>query len=173
MLPDPLLTDLLRDWIAIVSAVATLIGFLLTVLSLFYAIGQIRRTQTAARAAEEAARQVLSESRSRFADYSFANLMRYVDQAEDFVSRRDWALATLRVNDLALQAAQLGDTDREWQEIAAELIQSASTFRRIANGELKDTPQQRKRWSDFLLKLKAKVIEQHGPFKTNRGGESP
>jgi hypothetical protein len=68
------------------------------------------------------------------------------------------------------QATQLSETDSEWKELRDEIFQWASTYQRMACGDLKNTAKQRKNWTDFLLRLKRKLGEHHTPLANRAKG---
>src|SRR4051794_5263941 len=99
-------TDFQRD-------VLSLVGFLLTTAGLVYAIVQIRMTQSAAKAAEEAAKKTLAESRLSFRRYAAGNAHRFISSAKTHVDDADWVKAAMRIDDVADLVAQLGHFDAE------------------------------------------------------------
>lgn len=159
---SPLLTDFWRDLTAIASAAITIVGFIVTVVSLVYAIRQIRQTKSAAEAAREAATSALAESRRGFQRYAAANAHRFVNEAKIHVENKSWAMAALRLSDLADQAAQLASIEAAWIQLAEELREWEATSRRVAAGELKRFAANK--WFEFALRLQAKIDSYYGPF---------
>jgi hypothetical protein len=73
-----------------------IVGFGLTAAGLVYAILQIRKTKTAAEAAEEAAKRALTESRRNLQRYAAGNAHRFVNEAKTHVDRQEWEKAAIR-----------------------------------------------------------------------------
>jgi hypothetical protein len=162
MLGRPLLSESWRDIIAIASAVVTVVGFVLTVISLVYAIRQIWKTQSAANAAKEAALRALAESQRNYQRYALANALRLLAEAKIYVDGETWDKAMLRLSDLAEQASQLADSDRDWKTFAKELRIWEETSKNISR---KGSRFDSKKWGLFLLRLQDKIDSSHGPFK--------
>jgi hypothetical protein len=141
-----------RDAVSITSLVATIVG-------LWYAIVQIRRTKSAANAAREAADKALAESRRSYHRYTLANAQRFIKEAKIHVENKTWALAAFRLNDLADQAAQLVGEDPEWRLFANELREWEATCQGQARG-LKKTFTVLK-WSEFTRRLQS--LSDKGP----------
>ena len=151
-----LFTDLWRDVISIA-------GFSLTALGLIYAIVQIRKTKSAAHAAEEAANQSLAETHASFQRYAAATAHRFINEAQIHIDNQQWEKAAVRFNDVADQAAQLAALDSEWERLAEELRSWAATCGRHAMGEL--TRFAKNKWVRFIVRLQAKIDSCHGPFR--------
>jgi hypothetical protein len=150
----PLLTDFWRDLLS-------LVGFGLTAAGLVYAILQIRKTKSAAEAAEEAAKRVLTESERNFQRYAAANAHRFVNEAKMHVNSQEWEKAATRLNDLADQAAQLAYTDEDWRQLADDLRTWAATCMKHARGKAKFPMNN---WVAFSVRLQRKIDHYHGPF---------
>jgi len=150
-----ILTDLWRD-------VVSILGFIVTTAGLVYAILQIRKTKSAAEAAEAAARSALAESQRNFQRYAAGNAHRFINEAKLHVDRQEWEKAATRLNDLADQAAQLGDVDEDWRQLADELRTWASICTRHAAGSKAKFV--RNKWTTFSVRLQAKIDRYHGPF---------
>ena len=163
-----LFNEFWRDVISVSSAVITIVGFVLTVVSLIYAIRQIWKTQSAADAALEAAGQAVTEGRRSFERYTLANALRYFAATKLFINGLLWDKASLRLNDLAEQRAQLASVDPIWTELTAELRKWSDTFARISRHETKFSDP---KWSKFAIKLQSKIDERHGPFGIMKRGE--
>jgi hypothetical protein len=154
---DPLLSETWRDVVSLVSLVLSVLGLAATVLGLWYAIDQIRKTKSAAVAAKEAADQALAESRESYNRYAAANAHRLIREAKIHVQsgvagltqsqstgdalthdqRVAWVLAAARLSDLADQVAQLANDDPDWRNFADELREWEGTCQRFDRGEIK------------------------------------
>jgi hypothetical protein len=157
--PQPLLSEAWRDILTIVSLVITAAGFLGTVVGLVYAIRQIKQTKTAALAAKEASDRALADSRKGFHHYTAANAHRFVNEAKIHVGNESWAMAAMRLGDLADQLAQLG---AEWKELVAKLREWDAACTRRANGSRKSFALDK--WSDFAVHLQERIDGYYGPF---------
>jgi hypothetical protein len=115
------LAEFWNNVIAVGGFILTAVGFVVTVLSLIYAIRQIKETKSAATAARDAATAALAESRRYFQRYVAANCHRYVHEVIIHVENKEWHLAALRLDDLADQVAQLSSEDHAWQRFVDEL----------------------------------------------------
>jgi len=151
----PLLSEFWRDVLAVASAI-------ITVLSLLYAILQIRKTKSAAIAAKEAVEKVHEESQRNFQRYALTNALRFMTEAKVHAESRAWDKAALRLGDLADQAAQLAYFDEEWKQLAVELRRWEDTMKRVGSQKANLAPM---KWSAFLLRVQLKVDESHGPFR--------
>ncbi|MCH8924249.1 MAG: hypothetical protein IIA67_14010 [Planctomycetes bacterium] len=160
MLP---LTDAWRDGLAIGAFVVTLV-------SLWYAIWQIRRTTTAAKAAEKAAKRTLDESRDQFQQFAVATALRFIAEVRTLVNNKMWPNAALRLDDLADYAGKManltlaGQSERQhtWTELARELREWAITCRDKADRS--NVRFSRKKWETLLLQVQAIFEAYHGPF---------
>jgi hypothetical protein len=154
-----LLTDFWRD-------VISLVGFGLTAAGLVYAILQIRKTKSAAEAAEEAAKKAVIESQRNFQRYAAGNAHRYVHEAKGHVERQEWEKAATRLNDLADQVGQLAHMDDEWRQMADALRMWAEDCTRHARGAKSRFA--KNKWAAFYLSLQAKIDLYYGPFAPTR-----
>ena len=156
-----------RDWIAI----AGLAGFFLTLIALAVGIYQLRKTTSANRAATEAAVQALHESKERYERYIVAQVQKFFAETRQFVSKEAWELAALRADDVAELVTQFATADSEWDELAGNLRQFATQFRRIRASEIQPKTIQFK-WRRFESVLSRKVSLHHGPFQPVRGADN-
>jgi len=143
----------------------TVVGFVLTVASLWYAIVQLRKTASVAEAAKVAAEQTLTESRRGFQRYALAIVLRYVNELRLYVERKDWSQAAIRASDLADQAAQLANLAQDWQRFAPELRGWAADFARFASGTV--PKYSTKKWKDLVQQLQGILDVSHGPFTSS------
>jgi hypothetical protein len=162
-----LLNEFWRDVVSISSTAITVVGFVLTVVSLIYAIRQIWKTQSAADAALKAANQAVIESRQSFERYTLANALRYFAEAKLYINDSLWDKASLRLNDLSEQTAQLATVDAEWKALTLELRLWSNTLAQLSTRNSRFAG---RKWSDFSIRLQGKIDERHGPFSLiNRG----
>jgi hypothetical protein len=152
---EPWLSEAVRDALSIV-------GFIVTVLGLIYAIRQIRLTKSAADAAKEAADKALLESQKSYQRYTAGNAHRFVNEAKIHVEYKAWSLAAFRLNDLADHVAQLAGEDSEWRDLADELRQWEATCQGQARGQKKGFAVAK--WAEFTRRLQAKMADWFGPF---------
>jgi hypothetical protein len=149
----PLLSEAWRDIIAVGSLIVTVIGFWL-------AIWQIRKTKSAALAAQDAANRSFEESRNHFQRYVISCSTRFLAESKLYASNESWDKAGLRLGDLADQVAQLTDTDQSWSAFLIELRQWETTFKSMPRGKFAI-----RKWTGFLERLQSKVDSHHGPYK--------
>ncbi len=148
----------------VAGLVLTVVGFVLTLLSLWYAIVQVRKTASAAEAARSAAEATLIESRRTFQRYELAQVLRYMNEARLHVEARDWPRAAIRLSDLGDRAAQLANLSPEWPQLAHELRRWADDFSRFVPGATPKYPT--RKWKELLQRLQVILDVSHGPFTT-------
>lgn len=148
----PFLTDFGRDAITIFSLALTVLGFIV------------------ARSARRAARRATEESQRNYRRYVVANLLRLLDGAKTFVDSKDRKRATLRLGDLADQAAQLADLDGDWTDLASELRRWEEDVKALAKEKGRTFPADK--WTSFILRLQTRIHRLHGPFKGPDAGEA-
>jgi hypothetical protein len=148
----------------------TLVGFVATLLSLYYAIRQVRDAKSAAEAARSAAQEALVKSQQNYLRYVAANSHRYVNEVIIHVDHQAWQLATLRLSDLADQISQLASDDAEWKTFSDALRTWATTTKRLHTEDLKRFA--RSKWEEFLLRLQAKIDSYYGPFRSTQKEDS-
>jgi hypothetical protein len=159
---QPLLSEFWRD-------IISLVGFILTVVGLVYAILQIRKTKSAAVAAAVAAKKALIESEQAFQRFAAAIAHRYVNEAKNHVSAKAWMLACLRLGDLADQVGQLAARDNEWRELTDQIREWERITSRHAQNDL--TKFAARKWTDFLVQLQRKIDRSFGLLSSPAEGE--
>ena len=92
-----MLTDYWRDLLS-------LGGFLLTLLGLYYAIAQIKKTKTAVEATEAATERAVAEARENFLRYAAAMSRMLLNEATLHIRHEDYGKASLRLGDLNLDS---------------------------------------------------------------------
>jgi hypothetical protein len=156
-----LLNDVWRDIISIT-------GWVLTIVALWYTIWQVRETKRAADAAKQAAVDAAEEYRRSVVRFSAATAHRFVIEVQGHVDSGEWALAGLRLHDLAQYFGHIAadspdagrqDVDdlRRWAQAAAVAQSDASKF-------------SRKRWNAFIRRVQSKIDEYHRPFSEEEPG---
>lgn len=164
----PVLTDFWRDWLSIISIAISVVGFVLTVVSLLYAIGQIRMTKTAAVAAEEAAKKTLLESEFLFTRFAVANALRFLAEVRIHLDSKSWELAALRLGDLGDQVVQLAKLDSECENLVFGLRKWEAVARKLSRveGKFAET-----KWQTFCVQLQQKMDQLHTPFQRDARSE--
>ena len=155
MTPKPFLNDFWRDIVSVVSAVVTVVGFLV-------AYWQLRKTRSAALAAKDAAIRAVEESRGRFRKFILSNLFRFLTEARLHVNEKKWEMAAIRLGDVADQVSQLADVDHEWRPLLSEIRHWEETLRGRTSRGVRFAP---RKWADLLTRLQSKIDRDHGPFK--------
>ncbi len=158
---EPLLTDFTRDLISITSLVVTVIGFPLTVVSLLYAIRQIREAKSAAMAAQEAANRTLKESEFRFVRFAAGNASRFLSETRVHLDNRHWRVASLRAGDLGDLLSQLARDGSGFEGLVTELRVWQANLIRVETGDIKFAD---KKWQSFQVRLQRIVDNFHSPF---------
>jgi hypothetical protein len=153
----PLLSEAWRDIIAVGSLIVTVIGFWL-------AIWQIRKTKSAALAAQEAANRSFEESRNHFQRYVISCSTRFLAESTLYASNKSWDKAGLRLGDLADQVSQLTDTDQSWSAFLKELREWETAFNSMPGRKIAI-----RKWTSFLERFQSKVDSHHGPYKDISG----
>ena len=100
----------------------------MTVLGFYYAIVQIRKTKSAAIAAEEAATNAVEENRKSFHKYVALCAHGYVTEIKLHIENRDWAKAAMRTTHLADQMVHIAAS------MVAELRKRVDDFHRLEKG---------------------------------------
>ena len=166
----PILNDFLRDVLSITSLLVSLVGFPLTVVSLIYAIRQIREAKTAAVAAKEAANRTLLESESRIIRYALGNAHRFLAEARLYLESSVWKFASLRIGDIADLFSQLTKTNADFENLLTELRDWQVHLVRVEANKIKfATP----KWQSFQARLQRIIDEVHGPFAPRSSEEEP
>jgi hypothetical protein len=149
--------DVWRDLIGIAGLVLTVAGF-------WFAIWQIRKTQTAAQAAEEMAK----ESKRVFVGFSASLARRYYQDVGDSIAQANWAVAALRLGDLIDLVVQL-IAEHQLKEIVSQLKEWQHTCQRLAGAKLKRFPQAK--WKAFEADLANEIFRSLRPYQSkDRGG---
>lgn len=156
------LTDRARDIISLVSIAITIVGFILTVASLWYAIQQIRKTKTAAEAASEAANRAVRDSETLILRFAIANAVRFLAEVRLHLEAKAWSFASLRAADLADQIAQLARNDGACRDLVQTLRVWESTFRKLHRG---DGEFNEPKWLRYMIKIQTKLDQLHTPFQ--------
>src|SRR5437016_4009539 len=152
-----MLSDVWRDIISIG-------GFALTFAGLLYTMRQVWLAKTAAEAARTAATKTLIEARTNFEKYVASNAHRFIHEAKAHIEAAQWALAALRLNDLADQLAQLGLFRPALWEFVSAVRERAGLRSRLASGELPVF--NTRKWLAFSVTLQSAIDAVHGPYAT-------
>jgi hypothetical protein len=131
---EAILHESWRDVCATAGFTLTFVGFAITLV-------QLRKTQSAAKAAEVAATKTLEESRFAFYKFAVALAHRYVHEAKIHVDNEAWERAAIRLSDLTDQMNQLVSLEETWTVLATELHIWSVTCNRLRSNELKRFPQ--------------------------------
>jgi hypothetical protein len=160
---EAILNESWRDVVSIGSLLVTIVGFGVT-------IWQLMKTQSAAKAAERAAKRTLEESRFAFHKFAVALAHRYVHEAKIHVDNEAWEKAAIRLSDLTDQVNQLVSLDESWATLATELHTWSVTCNRLKGNELRRFPQKDK-WLELCSRIEAKLNQLLGPFAEPKGGD--
>lgn len=157
-------TNTTRDWIA----VAGLIGTVATLIGLAIAVRQIRQTKKLAQVSKDAITSTLNQTRSAFGQYAMSTGRRLLSEAKIFVDEKNWSRASLRLGDLAEQAAQLAhsvpSSSQDWTDLASDFREWEVTYRKLNAGELEPGPSLTGKWHRFTREAAAQFDRHHGPF---------
>ena len=141
---EPILNESPRDLVTLVGFAGTVLGFIVT-------IWQLRKTQSAAKAAEVAANKTQEENRFAFYKFTVALAHRYVNEAKIHVDNEAWERAAIRLSDLTDQVNQLVPLDNAWSAMAGELHGWSVTCNRLKSNQLKRFPKKKNGWSCALV----------------------
>jgi hypothetical protein len=146
--------------------VINLVGFSITIASLWLAFRQIRKTTTAAEAARDAAERMLRQNREQYRRYVASNLRRYLAELRMLVDREVWDRAASRFDDLAEQLSQLGAASRESDlaasaEATTAARQWAITCRRMI---FRKSRFARTKFDNYIQQLHGTIDAYCGPF---------
>jgi len=143
----------------------------LTAAGLIYAIAQIRKTKSAAQAAEEAAKIVLHETQKSFQKYVIALAHRFINEVKALVRAQppDWVKAAMRLSDLADQMAHTVSPAAVANSEVDEVRNWAGRFHKYAVGKLKRFPD--KEWEAFLARFESRIDSLMRPFELKNEGE--
>ena len=145
-----------------VSLGLTIVGFLLTVIGLCYAIAQIRKTESAAQAAKKAALDAIQEARRGFQKFAVAFAHRFLNEVKIHLRNQHFDRAALRLDDLATHLAQLSSPEEKWLSLQKKVRVWANSCNQRAKDETSEFAE--KKLSDFLLKLESEIDRLFGPF---------
>ena len=104
-----------RDTLAIAGLVLGLVGFLLTLVGLWYAIRQVRQATSAAAAAKNAAEATPAQDARPLPPVHRGRLARH--GGSTYLEAAQWGKAAIRLDDLADDISRLED-DPEWAPLA-------------------------------------------------------
>ena len=159
----PFLNDFWRDiWtiFGVAGTIATLVG-------LWVAIVQIRRTATAAEAARAAAERAAVEHRRAMSQFVIGSAHRLVREVTIYVENQSWPLAAVKIIDLADQIAIFSRTadapGPELVQLAAEFRKWSFQFGRLEAGEIEWGKHYRQRWAKSLLAFSSQLDLYLGP----------
>jgi hypothetical protein len=146
-----------------------LIGFAITILSLYIAYFQIRKMTTAAEAARDAAEQTRNQNRDQFRQYVASTLRRFLTELRLFVDTESWDRAALRLDDVAEQLSQLAliadpanpGTMGISREIAAAARDWANTCRKIKSQKARLV---RSKFDQYVHRVHGSIDSICGPF---------
>ena len=151
---NPILTESSRDVVAMGSAVITVVSWVI-------AIWQIRKTKSAAIAAEQAAERAAENFRLDYRRYVLANAVRSLTELKLSVESRRWERALVRLQDLAEQVSQFAEGDEPWHSLSQELREWENDLLKLdADRESRVW----KKWEKFLLRLHGPIDQAYGPF---------
>ena len=150
------LTPFIRDLLTVVGG----IGFVLTVVGVWLAWWQLRKTVSSS----EAALLQLSQSKQKYAEYLYTYGLRLLAEARSFASSERFEQALLRLVDLGDVILKLSIEDNSWDELRNSIAEMETTFERIAKGELKFRTSLKSKWRDLEQKTRVKFQEKTGPF---------
>lgn len=142
----------------------TLGGVVFTLMGRAYTIYQVRKTKSAAEAAERAAKEALAESRENYRRFAAANAHRFFSEARGHVDRQEWTPASRRIGDLADIVAQLASVDSSWAPFTATLRAFPEVAGLIARNQRKNLSV--RKWSELCLRFQTKLDEAYGPFSS-------
>lgn len=141
------------------------LSILYTILGLGYTIYQVTLSEAAARAAEQAAKQARAESQRRLILFTTNSVHRLIGLVESDLNRSEWGKAAIRLDDLADQAAQLGNFVGDWSELVHGLREASSVCRALENYHARKPF--REKWNRLLRDVKARLDAHLGPFQTD------
>jgi hypothetical protein len=145
---DPFLNPFWRDVWAVVGGA----GVLATLIGLWLTWRQLRKTQTAASAAADAALQ----SRQAYDRLLLALAHRATSEAKLTVVQRNWVAASLKATDLADLLSQLSEQDEELLGLSAAMREAGHVFARIEQGTI-SFHGLRKKWPNDLAAVEARL----------------
>ena len=150
------LTPFIRDLLTVVGGV----GFVVTVIGVWLAWWQLRKTVSSS----EAALLQLNQSKQKYAAYFYTYGLRLLAEARSFASGEKFEQAHLRLVDLGDVLLKLSMEDESWEQLRNSLAEMETTFERIAKGELKFRVSLKSKWRNLEQKTRMKFQEKTGPF---------
>jgi hypothetical protein len=115
-------------WVAIIGLVIAFLGF-------GYTIHQVRKTKSAAEAAQEAAESALHEAKQTFRGFVVLHANRIVSELNGLIEAGKWESAALRADDLAEMVTYLREEPGWSNEYVDALRDSAANLRKKAKKE--------------------------------------
>ena len=109
------------------------VGVAATLFALALTWRQLRKTQTSAQAAADAARR----SREAYDRLMLSLAHRAASEAKLLVATEQWLAASLKAADLADLLSQLSEQDDELRELSANMRDSSHSLARVAQGTIK------------------------------------
>ncbi len=162
---DAILNESSRDLLAFAGLAVTIIGFGFT-------IWQLWKTQSAAKAAESAARKALEQSRFAYEKFTSNRALRFLHEAKIYVDAGEaWGKAAMRLSDLTHELNQLLPFNFRWKQMIDELHTWNVICNKLEAGKRKNFPK-KENWLDFCRRLETELGRIIGPF-TESKGESP
>ena len=146
-----------------------MVGFAATALGFIVTIWQLRKTQSAAKAAENAARAAGAENRFAYEKYTSNRAHRFLQESKIHVDGEVWAKAAIRLSDLTHELHQLMALDSRWNELVDELHTWNVLCYKLDTKKQKRFPQ-KERWLDFCRRLEVELNKTMGPFAETKGG---
>jgi uncharacterized iron-regulated membrane protein len=166
-MPTFALSDFWVDFYAISGFWLGLVALVVGVLGFGYTIYQVRKTRSAAEAAQEAAERAIKESRHAVRAMIAGGTLRWVSELRDAVRSEAWDLAARRANDLADLIAAMPIAEAPLEELRRELRKWAETFHKRASNRIKQF--QSAKWAEFFLHLEAAIDRLRVPLVFGEG----
>ncbi|HZT80704.1 MAG TPA: hypothetical protein VFA26_10795 [Gemmataceae bacterium] len=136
----------------------------LTVLGLGYTVTQVTLAESAARAAEIAANAAREEARRRVSQFTAASAHRLINEVSGCLERQEWGKASMRLYDLADQAAQIAGGRAEWVQLVVGVREAAAKCAALESGRGKRATHAK--WINLLTELRARLDAHFGPLST-------
>ncbi|MBN9120435.1 MAG: hypothetical protein J0I06_14975 [Planctomycetes bacterium] len=147
-----------------------LVGGIVGIAGLWYAILQVWKVEAAATAAKQAAEETLAKSKNAYGKFVGSFARRLLSSLESAVSEKDWKLAVLRANDLAELIASVSEAIPDAADLAYQLRVFGQKF---AAGTPKTEPKYRnEKWNALVLELHARLDNVNAPFRNNSHGQA-
>ena len=120
---------------------------LVTLIALFVALAQLRRTKNATSAANEATRSAVCSVRHKLISYSAMQARFYLRDTNAFVENENWSMAAVRVADTADRLAELKQAQFSSSDKISEVIEELRGWRHTFNG----VESGKHKWSKSLI----------------------